>query len=406
MPVDLSRLPAQVTCEDRGTSAVVWLIVFVFVMGAGAGLTLWLWPADRSTHSGTFWAWLLGVPALVFASLLSLRLGLYEHAKRSAQIHNDMRAEGLRIATVHAQRPLYLIECAYGTALGIDCVAERIVARESALETSYVGAAQARIRHSRLTELDGPAGEQPPSALERLETVYLDLIDRIVEAIRALPDRLILGVVLAPPSVVEVADALETWRRAWATSGLNRRIDGPSVSTQGLMDIDTWLDEAGASERALLLVSVELHDVPPPESTEAGVALLFASDAAANRMGHTQGIFVHRPVQANFEDAGKAFESALQWGAISVDGAASMWVSGLDSAGNAAATIAWTNTGKDASHILDVDAALGHAGAAADWLGVALAVEQARSTKFSQLIVGQRAKMLRMAAVTSRFGET
>ncbi|MFC4345399.1 hypothetical protein [Cupriavidus numazuensis] len=302
---------------------------------------------------------------------------------------------------------MYLIECAYATALGIDFVAERIAERESALETSYVDAAQAHIQHSRLAELDEPAGGEHLPALERLETLYLDLIDRTVEAIRALPDRLILGVVLALPSVVEVADALETWRRAWASSGLDRRTDGPSVSTQGLMDIDAWLDDAGASERAaLLLVSVELHDVPPAGSTEAGVALLFASEAAATRMGQAQGIVVHRPAQAAFEDASNAFESALQWGAITVDGAASMWVSGVESTGNAAATTAWTNAGKDASQMLDVDAALGHAGAAADWLGVALAAEQARLTQLSQLIVGQREKMLRVAAVTSRFGKS
>lgn len=405
MPIDLSALPAEVACGDDGPSAVIWLVLFIVVMGAGAGLTLWCWPAGKSVHEGVFWAWLFGVPGLCYGVMFSLRYGLFQYAQMKTHIRNEVRDEGLRVAIRHAQQPLSLLEIAYVTALGGDRVAERIVDGESVLESTYVDAVNAHVRHSILTESEDEAGPvasefaRKPAAI-RSESVYQVLLERMTDALRDLPARLHLDVYLvADGRSIDPAEALVGWKRIWVEMGLRGENVEHTTADYGVMEVDRWLDNGGKTARAILVVAAQLYDVPPSDSTEAGVALLFVTQCAGRRAGWVGNTALHRPVEGTLSDMGGVLASAMQWGRGSADEAGSLWQSGVDSATGAAILAAWTNAGRNAGEIQEVDASLGHAGIAADWLGIALASEHAHQTGRPQMVASQQRDLVRMTMI-------
>lgn len=380
------------------------MVLFVLVMGIGAGLTLWCWPATRSLHDEEFWAWLLGIPGICYGTLFSLRYGLFQYAKMKTHIHNEVREQGLRIAIGHAQRPLILLEVAYTTALGADRVAERVVGGESVLETNYVEAAQAHVRHSILAEHesdpDADASESTRrSAAIRMGAVFEKLLEHMTDVLKSLPPRLPLDVYLSADSSLVPEGALSEWTRIWRQFGLREASVEHATTGHGVMELDRSLDSAGGAARATLVVAAQLHDIPTLGSTEAGVALLFVSPAAAQRIGLTQTTTIHRPVEGTIDNIGQVFESALQWGNLAKGDIGSLWQSGTNGAAGAAILAAWANAGKDAREIHEIDSSLGQAGVAADWLGVALASEYARETGQPQLVASQQHDLVRMAMI-------
>ena len=369
-------------------------------MLVGVATALLTWPKDQSTNSVWFWVRAVGFPPLTFALLFGFRQLYFEQetertAAESEQLAVD-RAEAIRFA----REPLAILGHAYLTALASNDAARRIAGKERVLESQKGPTGSPVIRHTVLACADNPVYGG------RFEACFAQLLERLDDALQALPGGVPLEVYLqVPPD--EEWDALHTaWQTCW-TGFKHRPVEVFQLSQDdGVMALDAWLDIYGGPqlEKFALFVAVQLHATPQANGAEAATALLVGWAPLAERKGLAPQALLHRPVEADANRIQDAVSRALLWGNTEAAEVFDLWQAGMAKADKAALLKASSDLKSGVSQtdsfsgLHDIDVAIGEAGVSAAWLAIALAAEHAAQTAKPQ-IVASRQSTLRLAVV-------
>ncbi|OXC72190.1 hypothetical protein [Caballeronia sordidicola] len=401
MPVELP----EITAGQRRPSppkAIVWLGVFVIVMLANIVWILVTWPKDEPTMSVWFWMRLLVFPAIGWSVAFGLRLFYYEEEMTRLAAKKETRERDRAEATEFAQEPLAVLGLSFLTAMnaGGDGVASAIAQKKRALESCMPRSGEDAVRHTALALNDDEG------TLERYLSLFLQLTGQIKETLDTLPADVPFSIRLQVPEDPERAHVLKTWETCWQQCGYRDAPTSLLDPQQGLMALDGWLDVKGGTtlEKFTLYVAAQLHDEPPENSAEAGVALLLGWAPLAERRGLKPIALLHRPVQSETTDFRTSLPKALLWGRTSSMRVSDVWQAGLTGGDKSAFLKDSADLGLKASKtedfagIQDIDRALGNPGAAAAWLSVVLAIERAWRTTEPQLVLARETN-LRLAVV-------
>jgi hypothetical protein len=382
MAVDFFDLPSEETLDEEPPSPIVWGLLLVIAIAAGVALTLYLWPKNRSTQDWQFYSWMFAVPTLAWALSFAARLHSYEICVWRVQGHNAERVETIRHNTNYARRPLALLGYAYDTPMGCEKLAERVVGGESELITRAVRNTKEVRAHSELPRNGYPSIE--------------DLIDVAIDGLLAKIAPLLQGIPSDAPVEVwldirdEAADAEHgvVWESIRRTLGVKARRIVSLGDDERVMALDAWLDnDTPAAVKYVLIVAIQLRTEVPADSGEAAVALLFGWPSRVDSDRRTAIALVHRPTVSPSGHDRTALDTALDWGGARADAIERTWVSGLtELRRNSGLVLASQATADEVPVTADLDAALGHTGAACGWLAIAAAAERCRATDAIQFI--------------------
>jgi hypothetical protein len=386
MPVEL---PVSVTqaIPPKPPRAIVWLTVFVVCMLTSVIGTLLTWPNAKPTDSAWFWVRLLAFPSLAWSFAFGLRLYYYQEEVNRLAAEEDTLAEDRETALQFASEPLAVVGCAYLCSLEHAHASDTIVQGNAEFGALTPHSGGKAIRHTALT-LSEDAKEPG-----RYRACFVQLLDRISEKLAVVPRATPFTVRLHLPPETNQARLLETWQSCWQERALRPVEAALLPAGQGLMALDEWLDIKGGPtlEKFTLFVSAQLHETPPENSAEAAVALLLGWAPLAERRGVKPVALLHRPVEYTAATANDTISTALLWGRTDSSQIEDLWQAGLEKADKpllvqAASDLSLGVFRTDKlSGIHDVDVALGHSGAAAGWLAVALAIEHAEQHGKPQL---------------------
>ncbi|QAU24420.1 hypothetical protein EO087_10815 [Dyella sp. M7H15-1] len=414
MPVILPTPPSDTT-PPAMPYPFVWAALFVAIMAMGVAYTLLTWPKGAPTDAVWFWLRLLFFPAMAWSLLLGLRLLYVEQETDRMRAELDQWEEDRGDAVRFAQEPLALLGTAYQCGVGSRAVSETMAQGRQSIAAHQPDEGIAAIPHTRLTMLEGPLEA-------RYETCFIDLLERLDDALCALPAGVPLEVYLQgiepTPAPRQHNDALTQnnqdgrlnilaiWQRCWTGFGHREVPTHALPSHDSMMALDAWLDEHGgpALEKFALVVAVQLHPSPPANSAEAAVALLLGWAPLAQRKALPIDALLHRPMAMNDGTLPDTVATALLWGHAEAADVAGLWQATLDGAtktdvvkaASDLSVAACTTDGLKGVH--DIDHVLGDAGIAAPWLALAFAAEHAARTGAPQAVT-TRCPTLCMAVV-------
>ena len=401
MPVELPTARRDIRAPTP-PKAMLWLGVFVLVMLAGIASTLLTWPKDTPTNSPWFWLRLLVLPALGGCFLFGLRRLHFDQENARLRADDEVLAADRAQALKFAQEPLAVLGASYLCALGSADVAAKIIGGANVLASRDTRSRGSAVRH---TALDVAGFTQQ----ERFDACFEALLRPLIGTLSGIPPRVPLRVYLQLPATVQHAPLFELWERRWKTTGLRTFNATLLRPEEGVLALDTWLDARGGPEleKVALFVAVQLHDTPPANSAEAGVALLLGWPPLVERQKLTSRGLLHRPVDDANRGLNETVSNALLWGGADPAQVQHLWQAGLvredqSSLMQATADLALgfsTDAALDGIH--DIDAAIGHAGVAAAWLAIALSAEHAQQVR-TPLLVASRQHTFRAMVVRSQ----
>jgi len=400
MPVKLP-CPAPAITPPSPPRIVAWLglLLALLLLAMLLGSILWnvfTWPKNDPG----FWRHVLGAPFLGWCLLVGFRLYLHEVDVSRLTTREEARRREFDEAVAFGAEPLAVLGAVYLCAMQSGGASGRIVKRESVLRAHAPKPRLPPIRHSRL-----PLAEGAEPSRRHLE-VFEALLSELGEPLRALPHSVPLDVKLHVPGDADPAHLLDAWKAGWANLGLRKVKTTLVPASEGLMRLDSWLDEHGGPtlEKFSLFVAIQLYVEPPENSAEAAVALLLGWAPLAERHGLPSIAMLHRPLAGETAEIASVIKTAALFGRAKPEELWHLWQSGLSKADKAALLKSGSDVALGAAQtdelagVHDIDAALGHSGVAAPWLSTALAVENAGQSGEPQLIVC-REDALRLAVV-------
>ncbi|WP_322062446.1 hypothetical protein [Paraburkholderia sp. J63] len=381
MPIDFFDLPPEEANDATPPSPIVWGLLLVIAVAAGVALTFYLWPKGRPAQGWKFYGWFAVAP-LVWALGFAARLHSYEIRAWSAQSDNTERDATIQHNTSYARRPLALLGYAYDTAMGRDKLAEQVIDGKTALVPRAVRETKEVRAHSELSRDDFPSTG--------------DLLDDVVDGLLAKITPLFHGIPVGAPVEVwfdihdeeAAAERDAVWARISDALGTRAKTLVALDDDERVMALDRWLDDdTPAAVKYVLVVAIQLRTEVPAETGEAGVALLLGWPG---RVAMDRGLAianVHRPTISPSDHNRTVLDTALDWGAAGPVAIERTWISGMTGLRrDTDLALAPQVTAEEAPVTTDLDAALGHTGAACGWLAIALAAEQCRANGAIQFI--------------------
>ncbi|POR53585.1 hypothetical protein B0G62_103157 [Paraburkholderia eburnea] len=399
MPVELPSPQGDLTPPEP-PGLMVWLVIFLLVVIAGVIAMLVTWPNGQPTNTLWFWVRLLVLPAFAGCLAYGLRELYFEQEADRFEADKEQLEADRSEAVQFAREPLAILDSAYLSAMGSHNVAKDIAGEVQALESRKSSGSGDAVRHTRLASADNPAFGS------RYEACFVELLERLDETLRVVPEHAPLEVYLQLQPDTEWAPIHDAWQNCWRAFG-HRPVEAALLSLRdGVMALDTWLDVRGGTglEKFALFVAVQLHSIPQVNGAEAAVALLLGWVPLAQRSGLTPKALLHRPVSVGVGTINDAVARSLMWGDAEAEQVSDLWQAGLDQGDKAGLLKASSDLQSGISltdsfsGVHDIDLAIGNPGAAAAWLAIALAAEFAGQMTTPQM-VASRESSLRLAVV-------
>uniref|UniRef100_B1JAM4 Uncharacterized protein n=2 Tax=Pseudomonas putida TaxID=303 RepID=B1JAM4_PSEPW len=387
MAVELDRIPAQ---ADRPSSPRLWLwlcLLPLFLLFGCAVVALFS-EVDLREQTAVVWGAALGVSLLGWCLICGLRMLYHLARQHSADGWDAARAADLESTLSQGRRHQQVLAISVYTALCTEPAdsleqVDAILKGTNALKAKPSRSAGGTVRHSRLP---GDVNESPERALLRiLKTLLNDLAIQLAE----LADEVELALSLEIDSPLREDRLGEVWQTALAESGIRQTVT--PITWRGLEAIDQWLDQRSDDQALLLLVSVVIAPDAPQGTAETAVGLLLGNPGSQRALLPVANL--HRPEQAHGESAGaliRATQLALSWASLPASGVEHIWRSGIGQKYHASVTTLMSEIElplRADRKVHDLDALLGHPGAAAPWVAVALAAQTVQRGCGPQLIL-------------------
>jgi hypothetical protein len=386
-------------------------VVFFVLTLLGIIAVLFLWPNGEPTRSSWFWTCVTVYPLGIATFVVLRRYSVYEDRRLDAIAWNEARDKYVHEVFDAASRPLAVLGSAYRfSTVAEENNGEKLRSGAIVLKTREPLARNAEPLKARwlsppvMRSDSGNGGDDLTRQSVLVKWIFDDLLDGLADVIRSVPPALTLTVNLAVSGLVPREEVESTWKSAWQSRQFRATALAGESNVSDLMMLDAWLDEAGKSRRegARLLVYVKLNrvldEVPPVDSSEAGVALLVAPLALATRNGVSPTAHLHRPMQGQASSIDHLLEHALKWAGTEATDVARTWQTGLDITRSGLLKTSLVKA-KVESSVGDLDKSIGHAGEVAPWLAVACAVEAVKSEAGAQLIANGKSDDVQLAVI-------
>ena len=394
MPVELPIDGSEIERPSTPT-VIIWLSLFVICLVGGVVVTILTWPKNEPTETPWFWIKLIGFPMLAWCLLFGLRLHFYEEESNRLAAEDEVRQADRQQAIEFASEPLGVLDFAYICEFGMDGLAGAVLKKKCLLVAQKPKPDMPAIRHTALREL---ADAKLP---ERARSVFMRMLTKLEDALRAIPARVPFEVCLQLPSDVDPVPFLNVWETCWEERSFRPARAAPVPTDEGLMTLDSWLDVYGGTdlEKITLFVALQLYADPPENSAEAAVALLLGWAPMMERHDLAPVAMLHRPVQCESNALAYGIRTAAMWGGATPAGLNHLWQSGLSHEDKASVLIGASEVAlgvvqdEKLTGVHDIDTALGHVGASAAWFAVALAIEGSMHGNEPQLIVCREGAM-------------
>lgn len=387
MAVELDRIPAQ---ADRPSSPRLWLwlcLLSLFLL-CGCAVVVLFSEVDLREQSDAVWGAALGVSFLGWSVVCGLRVLYYLIRQHSADGWDAARAADLEGKLSQGRRHQQVLAASVYTALRTE-QSDALLQVDAILEGTYALKAQpsrsagGTVRHSRLP---GDVNENTERALLRiLKKLLNDLAIQLAE----LADEVELALSLEIDSPLREDRLGKVCQTALAESGIRQTVT--PITWRGLEAIDQWLDQRSDDQALLLLVSVVIAPDAPQGTAETAVGLLLGNPGSQRVLLPVANL--HRPEQAHGVSAGaltRATQLALSWASLPASGVEHIWRSGIVQKYHASVTTLMSEVElplRADRKVHDLDALLGHPGAAAPWVAVALAAQTVQRGCGPQLIL-------------------
>ncbi|WP_322029178.1 hypothetical protein [Paraburkholderia sp. J76] len=399
MALDFSNLPPEKP-DPEPPSRFVWTVVFFVLTLIGVFAAFLLWPAGEPTNTPWFWTAITVFPVGFGAFVVNRRYSVYEGRRLDVKEWNKASKEYIEREFDRESIPVLVLGSSIHVT-GVDGAADFAKIADGSLtlgaqtsvheESESVSARWLDLLEARLAANDA---ERHAIVLEWL---FDQILTDLATPLAALPVELGLRVRLELSGYIGEIDALRLWKDRWQAHKRSAVQLSLAEGTSELMAVDTWLDEQNGllSTHAVLLVSIALSTMldanPPHGSTEAGVALLLASAAIAERHKLNPAAAIHRPVRSDQADLDHALTTSLRWGNAGVRQVGSAWMTGFDGESVGPLHASLIHIGEkapreDALPEFDLDRSAGNAGPSAAWLAVACAAQAAATTARPQLV--------------------
>lgn len=387
MAVDLDRIPAQ---ADRPSSPRLWLwlcLLLIFLLLACAGVALFS-QVDLREQTVVVWGGTLSVAFLGWCLIYGARVLYHLAQQHSADGWDAARATDLDCKLSQGRRHQQVLAISVYTALCKEqsdslLQVNAILEGTNALKAQSSRSAGGTVRHSRLP---GDVNENPERALLRiLRKLLNDLAIQLAE----LTDDVELALSLEVDSPLRDDRLGKVWQTALAESGIRQTV--MPITWKGLEAVDQWLDQRSDDQALLLLVSVVIAPDAPQGTAEAAVGLLLGNPGTQLALVPLANL--HRPEQARGESAEaliRATQLALSWAPLPASGVEHIWRSGIGQKYHASVTTVMNEVELPLPadrKVHDLDSLLGHPGAAAPWVAIALAAQTVQRGCGPQLIL-------------------
>ncbi|WP_031360000.1 hypothetical protein [Caballeronia sordidicola] len=398
MAVDPLQLPGEEPEPVNLPSKLLWSVVFALLLTAGAAATVLLWPKSMPTNGWFFGMSLTVLPAAFASFVVARRFSAFEVSKLDVRAKNEVVRAYNRSVFDAASKPFTVVFAAHRFSFDRD-------------ENALIGVHDRSIK---LISQAAIASDAPPVIARWIELpcvslaagslaadmsrhknvtkwLFAELIDELIEAIKALPPRVSVNVHFFMSSLLPIEERDRLWNDAWWERGL-RNIDiAASDEDHGLMALDRWLDEAieTPDSKARLVLAVQLNVLqsasPPSGAAEAGVALLLLPHGVATRHKMKAAVALHRPVRAGYEQANDALQPALKWADSSAADIEGGWQTGLEAAqwGRVYPQAALLGLTED---VIKMDLSIGNTRVAAPWLAIACAAKSLSDDTSKQMV--------------------
>lgn len=384
MPVVLERIPEKKAKPPRPQTRH-WLIFGAAVLTSGMGLTFLFWQGERSGPG--FWFFALVLPVLLWGTMFTARRAGYKYqcvgqdkANRTIKARQATdKGRGQRFAWFAGEFLVNALEREHKPTQKAAC------SKSPILEPVIPRGAKKPVRHSRL-----PGGENTADMLASLQAEVTGYINKLLDTL--------------PPAMtcylaLDVAEGHPDLSLSWLPEIRRPVIRIRDLS--GLRIIDYWLDYHYEKPSALLVISVQLNDVPENDSGEAISAVLMTNCRLKDNP--PASVRLHRPQVSHNGDLGHALQHAMLWAGLEKETVLRGWVTGgtlvsSDALSNACDVYAPELT---AQRYVNIDAVAGFAGVAAPWQALILATRQCLADREAQMVVTESSSEFRqLCAVT------
>ncbi len=387
MAVELDRIPAQ---ADRPSRPRLWIwlsLLLIFLLLGCAGVAL-LSEVDLREKTPVVWGAALGLSFLGWCLVYGMRVLYYLLQQHNADGWDAARAIDLDCKRSQGRRHQQVLAISVYTALRTEQMdsllqVDAILEGTNALKAQPSRSAGDTVRHSRLP---GDVNENPERALLRiLKKLLNDLAVQLAE----LADDLELALSLEIDSSLREDRQGKAWQKALVESGIRQTVT--PITWRGLEAVDQWLDQRSDDQALLLLVSVVIAPDAPQGTAETAVGLLLGNPGTQLALLPVANL--HRPEQARGESAGaltRATQQALCWASLQTNSVEHIWRSGIGQKYHAAVTTVMSGVElplRADRNVHNLDALLGHPGAAAPWVAIALAAQTVQRGCGPQLIL-------------------
>jgi hypothetical protein len=383
MPVDLKQLGPPKHYPPRGPGIRAWLVVWIVCAIVVDGAVLLLWPQNQAARGLDFWLPVAGLPNVLFLAIVILHRAFYESVWLHVMYFNGHREVRRRSVIERGQQAVRVLDYSYRFPLKNGTLARTISDQTQLLKAQTVrdGTTIAR----RLSDDADGASSDPllgqvvrQAPLDRSGQLYAQLLVPLANTVGLLLQAgLTPAVRLVAADPANTGDALKQLRTAIHAMGMPLPDCKAIAATDGLMLVDAWLD--AGERRPLLVVAAQLHDTPPDESAEGGVALLALHQAVALPAAVTPRATLHRPVAVPPQDLAGGLALSMLWGRVRSSMLKHVWMTGFDDEEQTHVSQAFRRTALERLTKFEArrtpDSVLGYAGVAACWLTVVAAAE-------------------------------
>lgn len=393
MPVNLKQIPAPAPQPELPK----WWLWLLLLLGGCLVGTAWAILNNQGKSvidAAEFWETALVFPALIWMSLLLVRIVWYRGVQATADGSNEVREQILQHQIQRGRRCLAVLDVSLRTALrehgDRDGQMQRkaLQSKNQALRTQASWQSDEGKRHSRLALIDDETPEQ------LMSRELSDTLEEMSHALASVPADIPLTVLVESNSRLSQRQIQLIWHRCWAASQIRQPVT--YIEGRGLEVVDEWLDGNMDSRAMLLIVAVQVAPEEIEGTAEVVVGLLLRSHPQEADSLKPLAL-LHRPERMHGmsnEDFHYALERALDWVPIQAKDVSGGWLVGVNAKWNQAIATGLmamsspvnVNIGQD---LYNLDTSLGYPGPAAPWSVIACAVEHISEGKPQLTISGE-----------------
>ncbi|MCD1127449.1 hypothetical protein LPW36_15850 [Jinshanibacter sp. LJY008] len=401
MSVDLTQIPPPLP-EPKKMNLWRWAIAFLVIMVVGSLVTFTI---SQFYSLSEFWFWfgLIAAPFIIW--LLAFLYCFYLNGCRQYYVTqwNKLHEQRREELIIFAQRPLYVLENYLYTQYGKAGNAKGVSNLSITMESLRPHAGGSAVPHSALP-LEHDVSES--DFIKRLTAIVSDIKTTFGQKLFELSSVTSLHIRLFIDSPLKELEVKDIFHQVWKHK-LNFVSLSVEPAEQSHLFLDKWLDDTAHDNSLLLVIGCHLFSYPQPNSAEISTAFLLAGKNLVKNKKLPEEILPNNYRVAEIfrtehqNDIEKLLDNALLWGAENKSELTTFWYSDITPETNVKSVTYFSSKKMTLNNYFNLDTSIGNASHCAYWLTLAIAIEQAITSKEKQLVMCGQSEISALVVSTS-----